>query len=369
MNLPEHIVSAVLNNATSLGKCKCFPQYEDCDFAVSILSERYNKLTEMIGSDNRELLRRELSRIVRETKDIERECKGALEKLCVNVVTEIFNIPEDTVDIKVSLVDKVDSTNQRLTPEDSVEFTFDNIKDMNYLTDEIHKRRVLNALITGAALDYAGRVSSYIKDLFEINPDLPSNYKRIMAYNELLSYVEKDTLNDENEASDGGKVDVSLGDPNSAVTIRAEGILFPILLGETIKGILELAISHGLPRNKKKAMYVVGKADFKLAELWDMRLGTALWSLIDGQIEGDGVEPNFLLMELSKFSCDEFNEIMTEIFAQTRDGKEMLNSIVEQINHHKEKDDFDSFLASKGSKHQIDDEFFEPEELITDSEY
>ena len=368
MNLPEHIVSALQSNATSLGKCKCFPQYEDCDFAVAIVSERYEKLVEMIGSDNRGLLKRELSRLIGECKSIERECKGALEKLCTKVVTELFNIPDDTVDIKVSLVDKVDASSQRMTPEESVDFTFDNIGDMNNLTGEIHKRRVLNALIVGAALDYAGRVSSYIKDLFEINPDLPSNYKRIMAYNELLSYVEEDTLSSDESASDGGKVDVSLGDPNSAVSIKAEGVIFPILLEETIKGILELAISHGLPHNKKKAMYVVGKADFKLAELWDMRLGTVLWAIIEKQIDGDGIEPNFLLMELSKLQCDDFNDIMTEIFAETRDGKEILNRIVDQIRHDKDKDDFDDFIKSKGSKHQIDDEFFEPDELITDSD-
>lgn len=368
MNLPEHIISALQSNATSLGKCKCFPQYEDCDFAVDIVSERYAKLVEMIGSDNRGLLKRELSRLIGECKAIEKECKGALEKLCTKVVTELFNIPDDTVDIKVSLVDKVDATSQRMTPEESVDFTFDNIGDMNNLTGEIHKRRVLNALIVGAALDYAGRVSSYIKDLFEINPDLPSNYKRIMAYNELLSYVEEDTLNSDEIASDGGKVDVSLGDPNSAVSIKAEGVIFPILLEETIKGILELAISHGLPHDKKKAMYVVGKADFKLAELWDMRLGTVLWAIIEKQIEGDAVEPNFLLMELSKLQCDDFNEIMTEIFAETRDGREILNQIVGQIRHDKDKDDFDDFIKSKSSKHQIDDEFFEPDDLITDSE-
>ena len=56
-----------------------------------------DKLVEMIGSDNRGLLRRELSRLIRECKAIEKECKGALEKLCTKVVTEIFNIPEDTV--------------------------------------------------------------------------------------------------------------------------------------------------------------------------------------------------------------------------------------------------------------------------------
>lgn len=366
-NLPEHIVSAIRSKSTSLGDCRCFPKYDGFDFAESVIAERYNKLVELIGSDNRGLLRRELSRLIRECVSIEKECKGALEKLCVKVVTELFNIPEDTIDIKVTLVDTVDSTNQRLTPEESVDFTFDNIDDMNNLTEEIHKRRVLNALITGAALDYAGRVSSYIKDLFEINPDLPSNYKRIMAYNELLSYVEKDTINSKEDASDGGKVDVSLGDPNSAVSIKAEGVIFPILLEETIKGILELAISHGLPKNREKAMFVVGKSDFKLAELWDMRLGTVLWSIIDEQIDGDGVEPNFLLMELSKLPCDEFNDVLAEIFAKTRDGKEMLNDIVSQINYKKEKDDFDSYLSTNASKYQMNDEYYEPDELITDS--
>lgn len=367
-NLPEHIISAIRSKSTSLGDCRCFPKYDGFDFVESIISERYNNLVKLIGSDNRGLLKRELSRLIKECVSIEKECKGALEKLCVKTVTELFNVPEDTIDIKVSLVNRVDSTNQRLTPENTVDFTFDNIGDMNTLTDEIHKRRVLNALITGAALDYAGRVSSYIKELFEINPDLPSHYKRIMAYNELLSYVEKDTINSTEEASDGGKVDVSLGDPNSAVSIKAEGVIFPILLEETIKGILELAISHGLPKNKEKAMYVVGKSDFKLAELWDMRLGTVLWPIIDEQIDDD-VEPNFLFMQLSKLPCDEFNDILTEIFAKTRDGHEILNDIVSQINYNKEKDDFDSFLKTKSSKHQMDDEYYEPDELITDSKY
>jgi len=364
--LPEHIISALQSNATSLGECECFPVYDGYDFATKILSEQYDKLVELIGSDNRALLKREISRLIRECKSIEKECKGALEKLCVKVVTDIFNIPGDTVDIKVALVDKIDASNMRMTPEDSVDFTFDNIRDMNNLTDEIHKRRVLNALITGAAIDYAGRVSLYIKDLFEINPDLPSNYKRIMAYNELLSYVETETLSRETDASDGGKVDVSLGDPNSAVSIKAEGVIFPILLEEVIKGILELAISHGLPNNRKKAMYVVGKSDFKLAELWDMRFGTALWPIISKQIDSEDVEPNFLFMELSKLPCDKFNDVLAEIFAKTTDGKEMLNAIIGKINRSKEKDDFDDFMSVQQKQHQMDDEFFMPDELITD---
>jgi hypothetical protein len=364
-NLPNHILNALSAKQTSLGHCPAFPEYEDRDFSVELLTDRYNQLLSLIGSDNSNLLKRELKRLLRECKQIESECKGALEKLCVSVVTDIFNIPQGALNIHAALVDKVDSGSQRMIPEDSVDFTFDNIEDMRNLTGEVHKRRLLNALITGASITIAGHISKYAGELFDINPDLPSMYKRIMAYNEMLSFVEEDSITTEDQASDGGKVDVSLGDPNSAVRIEAEGVIFPILLEETIRGILELAISHGLPKEKEKAMYVVGKSDFKLAELWDMRFGIPLWEMINAQLKDD-VESNFLLMELSKLPVNAFNNSMAEIFAKTKEGQETLEDIISDIKRSKEKDEFDDFMSIQQKRHQMDDEFFTPDELITD---
>ena len=365
--LPDHILSALASKQTSLGHCPSFPEYEERDFDVELLTERYNELLAIIGSDNKNLLKRELKTLLRNCKQIEKECKSALERLCVSVVTDIFSIPENAINLEVSLVDKVDSSSQRMTPEDSTEFTFDDIEDMKNLTGEVHKRRLLNALITGASITIAGHISKYAGELFDINPDLPSMYKRIMAYNEMLSFVEEEHINSEEQASDGGKVDVTIGDPNSTVTINAEGVIFPILLEESVRGILELAISHGLPKSREKALYVVSKSDFKLAELWDMRFGISLWAIIEGLVKDD-VEPNFLLMELSMLPVQKFNEVMTEIFAKTKSGQKSLSEIVEHIKKSKAKDDFDDFMTAKQNRHQMDDEFFTPDELITDSE-
>ena len=140
---------------------------------------------------------------------------------------------------------------------------------------------------------------------------------------------------------------------------------------EVFKGLLELAISHGLPKNSDKAKYVMGKADFKLAEMWDLRLGYSLWNLIEHELENCGydileVGINFFLMSLAEMDCETFNKSLQEIFAKTKKGKEILSSICDKIMYSKEKDEFDDYIQTKNDETIVinDDEYFTPEELM-----
>ena len=135
-----------------------------------------------------------------------------------------------------------------------------------------------------------------------------------------------------------------------------------------------MAISHGLPDNVEKAKYVISKADFKIAEVWDMRLGYALWKLIQDEVSECGYDIleigiNFFLMELSQMDTEEFNSTLKEIFARTKKGKRNIDEIVQRITYNKDKDEFDDYIKTKNdSTIQInDDEYFTPEELITDN--
>ena len=117
----------------------------------------------------------------------------------------------------------------------------------------------------------------------------------------------------------------------------------------------------------------MSKSDFKLAEMWDMRIGLALWTLIEEEVSDCGfdmleVGMNFFLMELSQLDCDDFNKTLQEIFARTRKGKEILGDILEKITYNKEMDDFDNYVQTKNdSEVQLnDDDYFTSEELITD---
>lgn len=373
VELPKHIIKSLRTNRTSLGEHPAFPPEEEEKFIVNLVSDTFNEIVENTNIEDVTVLENELSTIIGQCRKIEKDNIQALEELSYKIITEMFDIPSDTLKMEGKIVNKIDTSTERLVPEKTEGFSFDDIEDMNYLSGEIYKRRMLNALVAGASMYYMNYIGNYIKEIFEINPDLPSLYKKMIDYNNLLLYISKDTLNTK-ETTDGGKVDVTISSKDEYPIIKAEGLLFPILFEEIVKGILELAISHGLPNNVEKAKYVIGKADFKIAEVWDMRLGYALWKLIQDEISECGYDIleigiNFFLMELSQMDTEEFNSTLKEIFARTKKGKRNIDEIVQRITYNKDKDEFDDYIKTKNdSTIQInDDEYFTPEELITDN--
>lgn len=374
MKLPSYIIKALSDGKTSLGQHPSFPPEEEDKFTVGLVNNFFEQLTDNMEDANIYELKSALSEELTECKKIESKHQQELEKLCADTVNRIFNIPQDTLKIEMNIVNNIDAKDERLVPEKTIDFTFDDIEDMNKLTEEVYKRRMLNALVAGASMSFSENISSYIQGLFEIDSELPSLYKKIFKLNNILLYIEKDSFNKE-EMTDGGKVDVNISSPTSIVEIKSQGVLMPILLEETIKGILELAISHGLPKNAAKAQYVISKSDFKLAEMWDMRLGLPLWNLITQTLEEQGVGidkvgANYLLMEIARLDVNEFNYTLKEVFKCTRRGKQILSSIANSIIERKEEEDFNNYMNGKNSETELigDEEYYNPEELIADSE-
>lgn len=373
--LPKHILEALKQNKTSLGQHPSYPPDEEDKFIIGLVAKTFDQLSEKIDNNDYGTLKRELGHILGECKKLESKNREALEELCANIINDLFQIPEDTVEMDIKIVDKIDTPSERLIPEKTTDFSFDDINDMNSLTDEIYKRRLLNALVAGAAMYYTNNIGTYVRELFEIDSDLPSLYKKAIDYNNVLLFYEKDTFNDK-QSTNGGKVDVTISSNDMRPTIKAEGLLFPILVEEVIKGMLELAISHGLPKNSTKAKYVIGKSDFKLAELWDMRLGYSLWNLIEDEMTECGYDMlevglNFFLMELAEMDCETFNASMQEVFARTKKGKRVLSEIAERIIHDKEQDEFDEYIKTKNDELVAinDDEYFTPEELMINDSF
>lgn len=371
--LPKYIISSIQNNHTSLGEHPALPPDDEDMFLLKIVNSYFNYLVKDVDVDSIDSLKNELGKLLSECVKIEKDNKEALERLVLDVVNDLFRIPSDTLTIDVKLVSNISSKDQRLIPEKTDDFEFDSIEDMNGLSDEIYKRRMLNALVAGASACGASDINEYLVRLFNISPSLPALYVKIMTYNNILMFFEKDTLS--NEAStDASKVDVFIEYEKNKVRIMAEGIIFPTLLIETIKGLNELAISHGLPKDRKKAEYVIKKADFKLAEVWDLRLGIPLWTQILKCFEKIGEDVNgtvmiFFLMTLSCLPVNEFNSTLGEILANTKKGCEMLRGMMKEINHNLETDDFNDYMISQqNNMSQLSDsDYFEPDELIIDS--
>ena len=134
-----------------------------------------------------------------------------------------------------------------------------------------------------------------------------------------------------------GVVEVRLGNEELKTTIDVQSTIFPVLVIETIKGLMELFISHGLPKNRQEAIYILNKTDFIKAEPWNMRIGPELWKLLT--ISFNDINSNeipYLMKRISKLDVDKFNFLMKEAFAKTRKGKEIMSFIC-----NKAKDDMD----------------------------
>lgn len=369
MELPKNILDIIVSNKTSLGDNPALPPETDDKFLVFLVNDYYKYLLNHLNTVDIETLTDELSESMTECKRIENENKEELEKLCFDFVNELFNIPSDTLSIDIQLVDKIDTKQERLIPETTNDYSFDSIDDINTLTKEIYKRRFLDSLITGASMYYAEYALAYGNEHSNIDKHLFDEYKKILMINNFLLFHTKQSLG--KKQKDGGNVDVYISDEATPVRIEAKGMLFPILVEETIKGVLELSISHGLPNEREKAEYVMSKADFKLAEVWDQRLGIPLWERINTLMEecGNEVDINFLLMELSSLKVDDFNEVMQEMLAHTKKGKSLMSNLIDSIRRNQDLDDFDDYISNQqinGNDYPLNDEDFTSDDLIND---
>ena len=372
--LPSDIVDKIVGNRTSLGNNPSIPDIFDTPFLLKACEQRFNesknKLKE-IGkiSDIKETdLHSALSVLLRRCKDIEKPYRNELEKVCVNYLIDLFEVPEETVDVVVRLSDKVDMNipSINLDPIDgNDEIEFNSVDDALNIKGEIYKRRMLDALCMGGAIRMSDCMEEFSETINKINPKLMDLYSKIIAINDYLLFTKEDIGMSDKNKMQLGTVEVSLGNDNTKAKINSQGVIFPILLSETIRGFLELFISHGLPQNKDIALSVIGKSDFLKAEPWDMKLGPFLWNLLFSSFNDiNSKELPYLLKRISSLNVDKFNFLMKEIFAKTKKGKYLMAKLSFKSKKDIEYDKFvDKMTKLKQDKGIITDEFIHPDEL------
>ena len=363
--LPQFLFKSVKAHETSLGDNSMFPSGGDYPFDYTLLKVRFGEVCDAIeelglASLDEDSLMSDLSRTIKMCKDLEEPIRDSLEKICENAVNRLFAIPEEMLNLSCKLVDKVKFKSAiRLKPEsdEKIEYTFDDVNDLELSNKAIEKRRFINSLIQGASYTYAKVLGLYIEDIDRINRDLIPLYMKVIAINDYLLFTKKESMTDENPMQ-GSYVEVHLGGVGERTTIKAQGIIFPLLLQETIKGLFELFSAHGLPQNKEKAVYVVKKADFVLAEPWDMRFGVGLWNLIFGRIEDTNMIP-YMFTKLIKMPTEEFNAAVKEILSKTKKGDEIINTLMQAAEYDNGYQQFTNRINAKNvDKSLIQDSYF-----------
>jgi hypothetical protein len=368
--LPKFLFKMVKNHNTSLGNSEVFPSGDGYPFDYIVLKKRYNEVCDEIEKFNFESLEEDflitrLSKLIKECKEMEKPIRNELERVCENAVNRLFAIPKDILAFNCKLRDKIIfKKSVRVTPEsnEGFKYTFKDLDDINHSNKVIEKRRFINSLIQGASYIYSKNEELYKDEIIALNGDLIPLYREIIAINDYLLFTKKESLTDENPMQ-GSYVEVHLGQSENRTLIDSQGIIFPLLLQETIRGLFELFSSHGLPNDMDKAKYVIRKADYLLAEPWDLRLGVGLWEKIFGKISDTNIIP-YVFKLYVQLPTDDFNLLTKEIFYETEKGKEEFNELVDTATYDSGYEAFTNRINAKNvNKAVINDNYFTAAEL------
>jgi hypothetical protein len=118
--------------------------------------------------------------------------------------------------------------------------------------------------------------------------------------------------------------------------IIVQAVNFPVIVHELIKGLMKTFALQGQP---KKDMFIdVREKQEKLEyEIWDLRLGPAIWRRLNDSFPEDALEDhnrelqNYLMTEIFKLPAKKFLVLMKEVMAETERGKRLVSLIYDGI--------------------------------------
>lgn len=351
----------------SLGKHPAIPEGDENNFEQKIMGKRFSEVVnrykrafDVDEIDNSQLMM-QMMPMVHETMAIESKHKKALEELAEKMIRQEYDMSEDVVEIKATLSPKVmlEGTKKHPTPK-SNDFQFENHEEMVNAKDEVYKRRFLNAMIQGAAKKTNHMFHIVDDELTNLDPRLLNRYSKVMSAADYMYYV----IPNMDNGTSGGVVKVTFPTAeNPKAVIEAEAMIFPVLIHELVKGVMELLSAHGLPKDKKLGDYVVDKADFLAAEPWDMRIGPALWDRFTDCIDADDFNlKHHLYMELASMPVKEFNENIREILAGTNKGKKIVKEIMDGVKKELKEEEFNNAIEELNS--QEDKNYYTLDEIM-----
>ena len=372
--LPKFIYQDVKIHNTSIGDNDALPTTGDYPYDYMLIKARYrgilrrleeHGMPEYVDMDEETILNT-LGKLVAECKKVERPIRPVLEKICYNAVNKMFRIPNGVINMECKLVDKVRPAHPyRVLPEmeenkDDM-YQFRDTLEAESAKKTIEKRRIVNALVQGAAAHFA-IFDGYVKqEIDAISEDFIPMYEQIMLLNDLLLFRKKEKITDENPMQ-SSYVEVTLGGAGKRSVIESQAIIFPLLYQETIKGLFELTSAHGLPRNPKRAKYVIRRADFIMAEPWDMRFGKTLWEAVFSDGSDERLYP-YIFKHLIQMKTDEFNEAMREMIANTKRGEEIYAALTDKAFEDMDYQKFATQIMKDPDKSLIADSYFTASEL------
>lgn len=336
--------------------------------------------------------------------NIEGQHRDELEELAIKVSLEETEVPENWYQIEARLNRQpIDVSNFRYEPEEDedeeeedekkqkIEFPSFEVEDLTREEEielEKHKRNLINAIVQGAAKKghYLFQKPEVKSELDAIDPRLYPAYLGIMAINDFLYFSMEQMIEQMSATGNGvaGKVELDdadddggdeggdEGEPQPDTKIIADGLIFPILTHELIKGVKSANARFGLPQDPDIREKVKAQVDVLSNEPMQLRLGPEIVEKIRFALPDEMFDPsnkgliNWFEIQLYQIPAKEFLEIIgnaisedqskiqkatrkfDEIMRQAMELKREFDDYKEDEGSGEDEDDLDDFLGSLG---------------------
>jgi len=293
---------------------------------------------------------------------IERNHRQDLEQLAIELVMKEMGIPEGAIeyDAKIIGMGEIDmedfghdEENEENPEQVDIENEIEIYNELQNLDLEKAKRRMINSIIQGASKKGHYMFHLVPEKLEQITgrPDILNLYGTLMSINDLTYWQISDDMIKGLGGSSAGKESAEgpeeEGGPGKVI---ARGINFPVLVHELIKGTLELFALQGRPDEDFED--VESSEDTLEKEMWDLRLGPAIWDRIRSQFPEDILTDenkvelqNYLLVEIFKLPAKNFLVFTKEVLSGSSVGKRLMGELMDGINKMFNDQDYEDAVA------------------------
>jgi hypothetical protein len=247
---------------------------------------------------------------------------------------------------------------------DNFSFDVDELTPQEEFQLEVEKRNVINAIIQGKGKKGQFAFQAYKDRLDEIDPRLYPLYNKIMSANDLMYFTEEDLIDQMGGNAAGSSGVDEDGEDEDKDLVIANGVIFPILLHELVKGFAAIPTrEQWRDMEPGKAQDVMGQTDVFSNEKMQFRVGGELITKLRFLLPDDltvNVENRDLLPFFERLlyavPAEEFlKEIMANVVSEDpRDNEKVKRKFNELLV--KAKEDYKKY------KGDDDDEDYEDED-------
>lgn len=306
-----------------------------------------------------------LNKLIAICQKKEEPIKTELSKLCSDMALSMFNLSDYCIELECNLVKDISNDKDfHVKQYNENDLEYENVKQINTIKEEKIKRSFISSITVGASMDISEKLlKKYVSEIFELDEELPHLYSKIIKINNYLLYINNEKITDTLNMQ-GAYEDVVISKHDKNVKIKSEGIIFPFLLSETIRGFIEVISSESLPNDSSIANEIIDSCDVLEREPFYMIFGSSLWKKIinDETIEFDEYET--LFDKLFKINTKSFIRLMNEVLNSTKLGKEKTNELIEKVKYKKEYNNFEKSLKQKRlEKNILYDDYLTEEDL------